>query len=313
MLNITARRKEQLCRRLLTEAGAVIGFADVGSGGPLKRPWSLLPASQLRKFDFEPTRENDGSPLCVSNRVGKSQFFVARDERGSSLHRPLHAFAERFGRQSHFPARIIEVECTTLDRHFDGRYDLVDAIDVNVEGHDYQVLQGGARLLGEGAVKLLKVEFELVAVWEGQGWLSDIDPLMRAHGYILAGIDIERARPANVQRCFHRGEPLWGKALYLPGRERWSALLQRLGNDPNSVEHAVAKAAALYVAADLPGQAFDIIDMGARAGCRGGVESLRVKQEIEAAYRWARLEYGARELMRLIRRATGLRGMGSEP
>ena len=89
--------------------------------------------------------------------------------------------------------------------------------------------------------------------------------------------------------------------------------MHRLGSDPGSVEHVVAKAVALYVAADLPGQAFDIIDMGARAGCRGSFAPLRVKQQIEAAYRWAKLEYGARELMRLTRRGIGLRGTNSEP
>lgn len=307
MMNATDRRKQRLCSTLLEQMATLIGFADVGSGGPLKRPWCLLPPAHLRKFDFEPTAAAQGLPLCVSNRVGRAQFFVARDERGSSLHQPLRTFAERFGRQSHFPTRTIEVECTTLDRQFADRLELIDAVDVNVEGHDYQVLQGAERLLAQGAVKLLKVEFELLAVWEGQGWLSDIDPLMRGHGYVLAGISIARARPASVQHCFHPGEPLWGKALYVPGPERWSAVAQRYARDSQALEQAVAKAVALYVAADLPGQAFDVLDLAAHTQGTGRLRPEQLKRQVEAAYRWARVEYGARELTRLVRRAVGLR------
>lgn len=314
MLSITERRRERFCRSVLTGTSALIGLADIGSGGPLKKPWRVLPPTQLRKFDFEPTQGDGALPLCVSNRTGRAQFFVARDERASSFHRPVSAFAERFGRQSHLPVRTIEVERTTLDSHFEGRYDLVDAIDVNVEGHDYQVLQGGARLLDRGVVKLLKVEFELAAVWEEQGWFSDIDPLMRGHGYVLGGIAIDHARPAKVQHCFHRGEPLWGKALYVPGPNRWRSLLERLGNDSSSLAQAVAKGAALYVAADLPGQALDIVELGARGGAEGGVlEPTRVKRQIEQIYRWARVEYGTHEVLRLVRRAVGLKGGDSEP
>ena len=123
MLNITVRRKQRVCLDLLNTTRAVIGLADVGAGGPLKRPWRLLPASHLSKFDFEPAGDGAATPLCVSNRIGRAEFFVARDERGSSFHRPLSAFAQRFGLSSHLTARTIEVECTTLDHYFDGRFE----------------------------------------------------------------------------------------------------------------------------------------------------------------------------------------------
>lgn len=308
MLNITARRKQRFCHELLSEVGAVIGFADVGAGGVLKRPWNVLPATHFRKFDFEPTvAPEQKSPLCISNRNGGAQFFVAHDERASSFHRPSPAVVERFGLQSLYPARTIQVECVTLDRYFEDRYDAIDAIDINVEGHDYQVLQGGVRLLETGGIKLLKVEFEVAAVWEGQGWLSDIDPLLRARGYNLAGIDVDFARPVNVRHCFHRGEPLWGKALYVPGIERWNAMLEPVRGDGAAVEHAVAKGVALCVAADIPGQAFDILDFGAQVARLTRLDPVRIKARISAAYRWAKLERGTAELSRLVTRVMGLR------
>ena len=79
-------------------------------------------------------------------RAAMAQAEVGDDVFGDdpTVNRLQDVCAERFGMQSLLSDRTIEVDCTTLDRHFDGRFDVVDAIDVNVEGHDYQVLQGGA-------------------------------------------------------------------------------------------------------------------------------------------------------------------------
>ena len=313
MVKITTRRKQRFCKGLLAQTDAIIGLADVGSGGEMKRPWNLLPANNVRKFDFEPTgTDGVGLPQCVSNRIGRAQLLVARDERASSFHRAFPEFAERFGMQSLLSDRGIDVDCTTLDRHFDGRFDVVDAIDVNVEGHDYHVLQGAAHLLQAGHVKLLKVEFELAQIWAGQGWLSDIDGLLRADGYAMAGIDIDFARPVNVQRYFHRGEPLWGKALYVPCAARWRTMLERLDAGSSAATQALSKAIALYVAADLLGHAFDVIDLGAQAGVLGRLDAEEIKTRIGTAYRWARIEHGLRQSAWLLTRCLGLQGDSSE-
>jgi FkbM family methyltransferase len=298
-VTITARRKRRFCHDVLAEADAEIGFADVGSGGPLKLPWSVLPPQRLRAFPFEPTGGHDRRlPLCVSNRSGRASFHVARDERASSFHRALGEFAERFGMSSLHSQRTIEVECVTLDDYFEGKVAALDALDVNVEGHDFQVLQGAPKLLRDADLKLVKVEFEVAAVWEGQGWFGDIDSLMRGYGYDVVGIDVEFARPVSSQHCFHRGEPLWGKALYAPSRARWRAMLERrrAAGDANQ---AVAKAVALYVAADLPGRAFDVLELDSAHA--------PLKERIAAVYRWARLDHGAAALTDLIARSTGLK------
>ena len=307
MLSVVAR-KRRLCEAVLAATDAVVGFADVGAGGPLKRPWSLLPANRVRTFDFEPTAGPGGTlPQCVSNREGEASLYIARDERASSLHRPVAQFAERFGMPSLFQTHTITVSCVTLDRYFTNRFESVDALDVNVEGHDLQVLQGGRRLLEEGGLKLLKVEFELTAVWEGQGWLSDIDPLLRGHGYELAGIDIESARPVSVRHYFHRGEPLWGKALYVPGAGRWRGMLERVRPHRAAMAQAAAKGIALYIAADMPGRALDVLQLCPQGVGRVGMDAAAIRLGIDRVYRFARLERGARELWRLAARAVGAR------
>jgi FkbM family methyltransferase len=313
MPRITEGRKREFCRELLAEAGAVVGLVDVGSGGALKRPWRLLPGDKMRKFDFEPTQESqDQLPVCVSNRTGRSQFHVAHDERGSSFHLASRAFAERFGMQSLYPKRTIEVECTTLDHHFEGRYALIDALDVNVEGHDHQVLEGATRLLATGSVKLLKFEFEVAEVWQGQGWLSDIDPLLRSGGYVPAGLEVEMARPVAARHCFHRGEPVWGKALYVPGPALWATTLRSLRSRGEAIDESVAKAVALYVVADVPGHAFDLLDLGTSIGGFTRLDAARVRARIASAYRWAKIEFGVSEFARLVRQTTGFRGLSTE-
>ena len=298
-MTITARRKRRFCRDLLVEADAEIGFVDVGSGGPLKLPWSLLPPDKVRVFAFEPTGEHDrGLPVCVSNHNGTARFHVARDERASSFHAALGEFADRFGMPSLHADRTIEVECVTLDRYFDGKFAALDALDVNVEGHDFQVLQGATELLQTADLKLVKVEFEVAAVWEGQGWFGDIDSLMRGHGYDLVGIEVEFARPVSSKHCFHRGEPLWGKALYAPSRARWRAMLERR-HDAGDRKRSIAKAVALYVAADVPGRAFDVLELDG--------SHPELTERIAAVYRWAKLDYGAASLTDLVVRSTGLK------
>lgn len=255
-----------------------IGFVDVGSGGALKEPWSHIPEAFMSRFSIEPTDAGEGLPLCLSNRTGKSKFYVAHDERGSSLHEPLTAFAERYGQGTILTKKVIDVELATLDQIFADRMAEIDALDINTEGHDYQVLQGGEKMLQAGRLKLIKIEFELTGVWKEQGWFSDIDALCRQYGYDLVQIDIEAAKPVQTRDICHPGEPLWGKAYYAPGAARWN---QMLADSTDAVAETM-KAVALMTAADVPGRAFDMLDSCSACGAD---ERQRVKGEIKKALR----------------------------
>ena len=291
--------------------GPPIGFADVGSGGPLKAPWSLLPRERVKPFDFEPTNA-DGQGLfrCISDKAGPAPFYVARDERASSLHKPLPEFIRRYRFDSMLPAKTLTVDCVSLDEFFKGRYESVDAVDVNVEGHDLQVLQGSRELLAAGAVKLLKVEFELVPVYEGQGFFSDIDAFLRGLGFVLADIQVERLLPANARHLHHAGESVWGKALYVPapsGRQaRLRSLLRSKGRD--AARRELGAAVALYAAAQLLGHLHDELAAGEEAGVFGADEARRLREGLAAAFRWARLESGAAKVGELA--ASVLRTFG---
>jgi FkbM family methyltransferase len=265
--SITDRRKLRLGDRLLRPLGQPVIFVDVGSGGPLKHPWTLLPTGCLEKVDFDPEAlvARSGLPLCISNAEGDFPFFVARDPRGSSLHEPNPEFVRRFGQEGMLTARAVQVRCVTLDQHFRDRIAAIDVLDINTEGHDLQVLQGATELFRCSFVKLVKIEFELAPAWRGQGWFADIDQWLRQRGYEIVGLELDHLRPAVAQGVYHIGEPVWGKALYMPGSASWRERLSAA--DEKSRHAALMKGVALSALIDAPGRAIELLQTENPAGC----------------------------------------------
>lgn len=308
-MSITENRITRFCREVFDRlGGGNIGFVDVGSGGDLKTPWKLLPPERLRTINFDPTHFESGKPLlCVSNQTRTAPFFVAHDESASSLHRPLSDFVDRYGFKSMLTRETISVTCTSLDEQLAGRYESVDALDINVEGHDFQVLQGADKLLSGGAIKLIKVEFELVPAYEGQGYFSDIDAFLRAQNFRLGSIEIEHVRPAKVKHLYHRGEPIWGKALYAPTQTQLRkrlALLHDVGA-AGAVRRELASAIALYAASRLPGYVYDVITEAETVGVIAASDAAELITGLDNVFHWARYEKGMSELWSLASSAIG--------
>lgn len=287
-------RKSRFTYDILQPLQAKVGFVDVGSGGPLKEPWQYIPEDMMARISIEPTDQRVGLPVCISNRLGKGKFYVAHDERGSSLHEPLNTFAQRFGQETILTKKVIDVELTTLDHMLANRMKDIDAIDINTEGHDFHVLQGASRILTEGFVKLLKVEFELTGVWKDQGWFSDIDALCRQHGFELIKMDIDTARPVNVRDISHQGEPLWGKAYYAPGRDRWQQML-KVSDQP---KREAFKSVALFTIADVPGRAFDVLDACPQCATE---ERQAIKKKIKDALRFNIVREFGKDTVRFLK------------
>ena len=295
----TRRRKVVFLRHVL-RGRPPLGFVDVGSGGPLKDPWTLLTGDQIKKFDFDANPDTEGGgDACISNRMGEGVLHIARDPRSSSLHPPSEEFMQWFGNDTMRVVREVPVRLETLDDLFEGRTGEIDLIDINAEGHDLMVLQGAQGILAEGLVKLLKVEFELTEAWEGQSYFSEIDEFMRGQGYVLADLQVDFARPGNVKSLAVRGEPIWGKSFYVPGAARWEARRE-------SVERAAFVRDALggiaaSVLFDLPGRAVFLAGMLENHERPAILDSSRYG--MDWVYRSAGLESVGRSLGRLARDA----------
>ncbi len=294
---ITRKLKGGFCRKLLSLTSSPIGFADVGSGGELKSPWDLIPRDRMNKFNFEATEKSgNGLPHCISNRRGKAKFFIAKDERSSSLHEPSLDFINRYGLENTAVERAIDVELVTLDEIFQGKYAEIDLLDFNVEGHDFQALEGAGTLLSQGFIKLIKIEFELTQVWLGQKWFSDIDNFLRERKFDLANIEIEYGKPVKVRGIVHKGEPVWGKAYYVPSVDYWRAHLTAAKNNKDDI----VKAVVLYTLCDLPGRAVDILDLAQEVVKNVELDLQKLKDEIFATFRFAALDKASAELSRIL-------------
>lgn len=286
LLHFTDQRKTHFCRTLLSRLESALVFVDVGSGGPLKHPWTLLPEGRVEKVDFDPEVESGSKrlPLCISNQSSERSFFVARDPRASSMHQANPGFVNRFGQEGLLAERTLSVRCVTLDQHFAGAYQRLDFFDINTEGHDFQVLQGSERLFESAFLKAVKVEFEFAEAWIGQGWFSDIDGWMRHRGFELMGMDIDYIRPARVSGLYHPGEPAWGKALYVPGLAAWRKHAESCG--PEVLAADVLKAVALYTILDSPGRAIETLQYLRVSS--DGLGAAKVEQAIVDVFRYAR-------------------------
>lgn len=297
-MNLTSSRKKQFARQLLGTIPSKIGFVDVGAGGVLKYPWDLLPADRLEKFAYEPTHQQEPVSLCISNRLGQSKFYIAVDERCSSLHEPSRQYIDKFHDHTVEIKEVIDVRLSTLDNLLLNHYSEIDLIDINAEGHDYQVLEGMEQLLDKGKIKLLKIEFELTEVWKDQGWFGNIEGFLRKRGFDLARIEIDYARPAKVKRIFHQGEPVWGKAYYVPSSSLWKQIVQK--NGLKIFRDDVLKAVVLYTMTDLPGRAVDLLD-DEQLSAHLNADAKELKEKIFWVFRFSRLDWCSAQSMKMAR------------
>ena len=280
------KRKKIYFNNLLTDQK--IKFVDVGSGGQLKYPWALIPEKNLEKLNIEPI---GSSPLCISNVNGKGVLNIAYDERSSSLHTPLETYINKFGRTQDSTKEKIDVELLTMDNYLNN--ERIDAIDINVEGHDFQVLQGMQNIIKNSLIKLIKIEFELTKVWDGQGWFSEIDGFMRDNDYELVDIELEYLRQANVKNIFHKGIPVWGKAYYSPSINKFKER-----NDFFNSYDEILKTIVLYVSADILGHSFELIDL--YNNHNNNVQKLFQKNDISKIYKFGKLENAADIIRQMV-------------
>jgi hypothetical protein len=250
-------RKRHFAAKILGPLQRPLGFIDVGSGGPLKTPWSLLPSERLKKYDIDPeTQREGGTPICISDRRGSARFNIAIDPRASSLHEASETFIRRHGRPDLRLERAIDVELRTLSEVFGHTRDEIDMVDINVEGHDGHVLRGAEAIFANNFIKLVKVEYELTEVWQGQSWFGEIDSTMRGLGYDLAGMITDYERPMVAAGLRVGAEPIWGKALYVPGDAAWARRAET--SAPLPFRDECLAGICLYALFDLPGRALEV-------------------------------------------------------
>lgn len=167
---------------------------DVGAnvGGWSLTAQAIQPEIVLYSFEPEATtfsrlqakaqRAGKGNITCcnlaLSNYVGKSEFFVSRDNKElSSLY-----CREYFGTTGYFKQ---STDVDTID-HFCSSHsiDTIDFLKIDTEGAELQVLKGALRLLREK--KIMAIQFEYGGTYQdAKTTLQETMQLLTDCGYVL--------------------------------------------------------------------------------------------------------------------------------
>ncbi|HEY9624056.1 MAG TPA: FkbM family methyltransferase [Crinalium sp.] len=158
-------------------------------------------------------------PLALGNSAGVSTLYVTKHPMCSSLYPPNEAYLARF---AGLPELVnldftLELETTTLDDFCQQEgIESIDFLQVDVQGADLQVLQGGANILSR-SILAVQIEVEFSPLYVDQPLFADVDSYLRSKDFTL--FDLSIARRVRARSPFHStnrpGQLLWGDAFYL--------------------------------------------------------------------------------------------------
>jgi FkbM family methyltransferase len=144
-------------------------FFDVGANIGQTASAALANFPDARIFAFEPHAPAFGalmnsvrSPyfsafnLALSDKCGEAKFFEYGDLATCNSMVSNSQYAVR----ARHPSKTVIVECQTLDNFCETHgVEQIDVLKIDTEGHDVAVLRGAERMLGEGRVRFVYVEF----------------------------------------------------------------------------------------------------------------------------------------------------------
>jgi FkbM family methyltransferase len=202
-------RFPQAVRSLLADRRAQYVLMDIGARDDGSSCFWTPLASMTDFIGFEPEPEECARlneefqrngltrsrvyPKALAGRTGMHPFYVTQHPFSSSLHRGNEAWLDRFPFTTLKVTREIEVETATLDQFCaETALDHVDFIKVDVEGAEYDVLDGARRMLRAQRVLGIFTEFWWDPVIKGQKAFADIDTLLRDHGFRFFDLDLHR-------------------------------------------------------------------------------------------------------------------------
>jgi FkbM family methyltransferase len=197
---------------------------DIGSRDGVRPLWrGLAPNALLVGFDPDPVEcerlaaRADPSheryvPLALGARAETATLHLTRDPQSSSLFPPAPAALARYPELwRHEQVRTEPIALATLDGWAQEEgVARVDALKVDVQGAELEVLRGAPRLMASTRIVEMEVEFQ--ALYEGQPLFDEVLAFMRE-----AGLELWRLRElhhCSLQKA-GRGEPVFGVGDYV--------------------------------------------------------------------------------------------------
>jgi FkbM family methyltransferase len=232
---------------------------DVGCRDGIRPAWrALRPNALLVGFDPDPAEcarlnnlagdveQERYEPLALGASDGEATLHLTADPQSSSLYPPNPRALRRYPELWRHEQRGTQTIATTTIDLWADRADVgsIDAMKIDVQGAELDVLRGAERSLE--SVRVIETEVEFQELYQGQPLFTDVDRFLRDRGF-----DLWRLRELHycgLSPAGH-GEPVFGVGDYV---ER-----TRLGGQ-------VAWANAVYVRAQL-GDTDAPMDWGDRA------------------------------------------------
>lgn len=202
-------------------------LVDVGGANRLPSPWARV-GSSLSVISFEPDTRSSVSatarattttvPAGLAGRKGTRLLHLTRKPELTSLFEPDFDLVKMYqGAERWEVLDRLEVPVTTLDSSLAGAGRRHDALKLDVQGAELEILQGAMRTLSE--ILLVQVEVEFVELYRGQPLFGHVDEFLRSREFVLADLDIHRwhRKSVTMQRTRRpdSGEIIFADAVYM--------------------------------------------------------------------------------------------------
>jgi FkbM family methyltransferase len=181
---------------------ALLRLVDVGGAGGLQTKW-LSVADRIAPVMFEPNpaeaaklRDSLSQTLsrslvletALSNVTGPQVLNIARHFGCTSLLQPNQDFLANYRIGRLFDIKgTAQVECTRYDLLYQaGQVPAPDAIKIDVQGYEYEVLQGFGGLLQE--CMGIELETHLYPIYRDQKLMHRLVAFLADFGFVLRGL-----------------------------------------------------------------------------------------------------------------------------
>lgn len=132
-------------------------------------------------------------PYALGDRNGEATFYVTRDPDDSSCLEPNLALAAHYTR---LPTMLTITSRQKIElRRFDSLYPSVfpavpHFLQIDVQGFEYQVLEGFGGLLDQ--VLCVQLESQFKPLYLGQKTLCELKPYLESRGFMLRDLQLDR-------------------------------------------------------------------------------------------------------------------------
>jgi FkbM family methyltransferase len=260
--------RRRACSRMRFPLADSLYVLDIGARYGLQWPWSewreqvapVLVEPEEAEYRRLRQRYQHVLNVALADTEGSRTLYVARGAGKSSLYKPNAEFLEQFPKPERFETVATQqVRTTTLDAlAAAGELPRIDAVKVDVQGAELDILRGGERVLGEQALAL-EIEVCFDEMYEGYPRFCAVDQFVTGLGGLhLQDLSKRHWRYARGAHLGGKGRLVFGDALYLAG-------LERTMNRPDA-ETGVLKASLIALAYGFPDYALHLLNGSGLSG-----------------------------------------------